>query len=134
MEIISKSYLLLSSRNTISYIAQNITSSGAKIDFVPLPGPSKSLTTNNVEEFFAHCATVGYPFNPEGNTTANEETFVDAKHGDFRLAPHSNAKNIGVPIEGITSSDKPDAGALEGDGRVLTAGSTLKIPTFKEIV
>ncbi|OON95353.1 MAG: hypothetical protein ATN31_11145 [Candidatus Epulonipiscioides saccharophilum] len=122
----------------ISYIAQNISPTGGKLANVALEGPSKSLITKDLQEFFDHTATVGYQFNPENNYTfdlATElEHFVDPDNGDFNLREDSPAYQGGVVIEGITSSENPDAGALEGGGYVLTAGSTLEMPEFKEIL
>lgn len=120
-------------RNTISYISQIITPTGSTIKFVPLTGPSKSLTTTDIDEFFTHCEPLGYPFNPQCNYMADETTFVDAKNHDFRLTETSPARNGGASISEITSSATPDAGALEGGAMVLSAGATLKVPTFKEL-
>ncbi|ONI48298.1 hypothetical protein AN643_02225 [Candidatus Epulonipiscioides saccharophilum] len=122
--------------NILSYVAQNITPTGGTINYETVD-PPKGLTTTNLDEFFTHMGTVGYNFNPENNYTFEMETatdhFVDAANGNFELNENSPAYQGGVVIEGITSSDNPDAGALEGGGYVLTAGSTLEIPEFKEI-
>ncbi|OON95352.1 MAG: hypothetical protein ATN31_11140 [Candidatus Epulonipiscioides saccharophilum] len=122
----------------INHISQNLTANGAKINNVALEGPTKSLITKDMDEFFEHVSTVGYQLNPENNYTLDPEKeleyFVDPDNGDFNLREDSPAYQGGVVIEGITSSDNPDAGALEGGGYVLTAGSTLEIPKFKEII
>ncbi|OON95351.1 MAG: hypothetical protein ATN31_11135 [Candidatus Epulonipiscioides saccharophilum] len=121
----------------LSYMAQNITHTGGRISGATVEGGPKGLITNDLTEFFEHAATVGCQFNPENNYTFGLETatehFVDVANGDFALNENSPAYQGGVVIEGITSSINPDAGALEGGGYVLTAGSTLEIPEFKEI-
>ncbi|ONI46414.1 hypothetical protein AN641_00070 [Candidatus Epulonipiscioides gigas] len=123
--------------NELNYSAQHLTRTGGTIKSVALP-VKKGLITDDLQAFFEHCATVGYMFNPENNFSFDYETggsnFVNATKGDFRLVETSPAYKGGIPIEGITSSDTPDAGALEGDGRVLTAGSTLKPIDFKEVI
>ncbi|OON95356.1 MAG: hypothetical protein ATN31_11165 [Candidatus Epulonipiscioides saccharophilum] len=119
--------------NVIQCSAMNVNMEGHRLSNVP--GPGTSLNTCDVDEFFAHCAKLNYHFNPQHNFAidSGEDTFVDVAHRDFRLKETSPAFKGGLAIPGITSSEHPDAGALEGDCRVLTAGSTLKIPIFKEI-
>ncbi|WP_305768849.1 right-handed parallel beta-helix repeat-containing protein [Candidatus Epulonipiscium viviparus] len=122
---------------SLSWYTQNLTATGGKIDNVPNPDANwKNITTDSMDEFFAHGEKIGYFFNPETNMILDKETgaqnYVDADNGNFRLAEDSPAKGAGTPIPGITSSETPDLGALEGSDYVLSAGATLEIPIFKE--
>ncbi|ONI44377.1 hypothetical protein AN641_07385 [Candidatus Epulonipiscioides gigas] len=123
---------------SINYSAQNLTMSGGSKGWAKIPENDwKSISTNDMNEFFEHAAKVDYFFNPQTNMVFDIETgasnYVDAENGDFRLVDTSPAKGAGTPIDGITSSDTPDLGALEGSDYVLSAGSTLILPEFKEI-
>ncbi|ONI48358.1 hypothetical protein AN643_01830 [Candidatus Epulonipiscioides saccharophilum] len=122
---------------SINYVAQNLTMTGGSTGWVSIPEDDwKDIATNDMDEFFEHAAKVDYMFNPETNMVFDDATgasnYIDAANGDYRLAEDSPAKNAGTPIEGITSSPNPDLGALEGSDYVLSAGSTLELPIFKE--
>ncbi|ONI44376.1 hypothetical protein AN641_07380 [Candidatus Epulonipiscioides gigas] len=122
----------------INYSAQNYAVDGKKIGWAKAPENAwKSIQTSDMDEYFEHAAKVGYFFNPKTNLMFDKENgalnYLDAENGDFRLINTSIAKKSGTPIEGITSSDTPDLGALEGSDWVLSAGATLNIPQFTEI-
>lgn len=120
----------------MNYVRQVISSTGSNQGYVSL-GPESDITTTDFDQYTAHCANWGYNFNPQTNLSYNfedaSENFLDAGNGNFSLLETSSAKNAGTPLEGITSSETPDCGALEGGNRVLQAGSTLLKPDFKEI-
>ncbi|OON95349.1 MAG: hypothetical protein ATN31_11125 [Candidatus Epulonipiscioides saccharophilum] len=123
---------------SLSWYTQDLKPTGGKIVNVPNPDASwKNITTDSMDEYFEHGEKIGYFFNPENNMMLDLETgaenYMDADNGDFRLAEDSPAKGAGIPIEGITSSDTPDLGALEGSDYVLSAGAKLKVRDFKEI-
>lgn len=123
---------------SVSYVAQNLNMNGGSKGWVTIPEDDwKDIETDDMDEFFEHAAKIDYAFNPEANmivtADATDSTYVDAANGDFRLLDGSAAKGAGVEIPGITSSANPDLGALEGSDYVLSAGSTLELPTFKEI-
>ncbi|ONI45163.1 hypothetical protein AN642_00260 [Epulopiscium sp. SCG-B10WGA-EpuloA2] len=120
------------------YSTQNLTTSGKSTGWADNAHNSwKPIETPSMEEYFEHMAKVGYVYNPQTNMLFDNESgasnYVDVANGDFRLAETSPAKGAGTPIEGITSSDTPDLGALEGSDYVLSAGATLEICEFKEI-
>lgn len=121
----------------INYSSQTFDAEGKKLGWAKVPAnEGKSIDTTDMEKYFEHAAKVGYHFNPEANMILDKDTgaanYADASNGDFRLATTSKAVGAGVAIAGITSSAKPDLGALEGGDRVLSAGATLEIPVFKE--
>ncbi|ONI45766.1 hypothetical protein AN641_03560 [Candidatus Epulonipiscioides gigas] len=123
--------------NGLNYNGKNFAPDGTTLKFASVPNSEQnSIFTYDMDEYFEHAASVGYYFNPETNMTFELETgasnFIDAENGDFRIAPDSPAKGAGTPIEGITSSENPDLGALEGSDYVLSAGSTLQVREFKE--
>ncbi|OON95357.1 MAG: hypothetical protein ATN31_11170 [Candidatus Epulonipiscioides saccharophilum] len=121
---------------SINYAAQNLTKTGGTQSNATISENKwKSIETSDMDKFFDHAAQVGYSFNPETNMMfdRNEDYYVDSANGDFRLTNWSPAKNAGTPIPGITSSNNPDLGALEGSDYVLSAGAMLEIPYFKEI-
>ncbi|OON94839.1 MAG: hypothetical protein ATN31_02400 [Candidatus Epulonipiscioides saccharophilum] len=101
---------------------------------------NQSLKTQDLNAFFEHAAKNDYLFNPEANMILNSQNeidklnYVDVETGNFRLAEDSPAKGAGIAIPGITSSDNPDLGALEGSDYVLSAGSRLELPAFKEML
>lgn len=125
------------STNVLSYGRQKLSPTGGNLGWVSL-NPSPSLTTSNLNEYFTHCANYGFQFNPENNVEivfSNQDTnFVNASEGDFNLINSSSAKNAGIEIPGITSSQNPDSGAFEGGNRVLNAGANVTIPEFLEQV
>lgn len=98
---------------------------------------NQSLRTDDIDEYFIHAAANDYYFNPQTNMAFDVKNgsanYVDPENGDFRLVTDSAAKAAGTAIAGITSSDTPDLGALEGSDYVLSAGATLKVRDFKEI-
>lgn len=119
----------------LSYSSQVITSTGAKVDWADSP-PGSSIQTDDFNVYTTHCANWGYHFNPDSNQFFDfadaGNNFVDAASGDFNLKEGSTAIGAGTILEGITSSEMPDCGALEGGNRVLNAGADLVIPDFKE--
>jgi len=120
------------------YSTQNLTKTGASTGWADNSHNAwKPLEIPSMEEYFAHMEKVGYVYNPQTNMLFDNETgaenYVDAANGDFRLTENSPAKGAGTPIPGITSSDNPDLGALEGSDYVLSAGAKLKVREFKEI-
>ncbi|MGQ1785792.1 T9SS type A sorting domain-containing protein [Saccharicrinis sp. GN24d3] len=120
----------------LNYSSQVLTSTGGKVSWAESPAGS-SISTDDFNAYVAHCANWGYHFNPENNQfydfgTANAN-FVDAPNGDFSLKAGSSAIGAGTSLEGITSSETPDCGALEGSDRVLNAGATLAMSEFKEV-
>ncbi|MFY0607655.1 MAG: Ig-like domain-containing protein [Cyclobacteriaceae bacterium] len=120
----------------LNYSSQVLTSKGAKVDWADSPAGS-SISTDDFDEYVAHCANWGYHFNPEYNFMVEPDmaaeyfTNVDAK--DFSLVNSSVAIGAGIELPGITSSSNPDVGALEGSDRVLNAGAKLDIPDFLEM-
>jgi len=130
--------LLNTGNFSLNNTTQSLSPEGKNLGTVNVPErTAMNIATNDMDEFIAHVATLGYHFNPEANLVLDPATgaanYVNASEGDFHLAADSPAKGAGVPIEGITSSATPDLGALEGGDYVLSAGSTLKIRDFKEI-
>lgn len=119
----------------LSWTKQIITSTGGLKQWVKVDNPP-SITTNDFNAFTQHAATVGYFFNPAKNViiAPEDETtnFVNANAGDFTLKSTSVAKSAGKVIEGVTASETPDCGALEGGNRVLLAGAELELPKFLE--
>ncbi|ONI45561.1 hypothetical protein AN641_03810 [Candidatus Epulonipiscioides gigas] len=125
---------------SLSWYNQDLTATGGKIKNYSAPENNwKDIDTMDMDEYFEHVAheEIGYFFNPQTNLIIDRATgasnYVDVNTGDFNLAENSPAKNAGTPIEGITSSNTPDLGALEGSDYVLSAGATLQVPNFKEV-
>lgn len=120
----------------ISYVRQVLSSTGGNLGYVTL-NPSPSLTTTDFNQFATHCASLNYHFNPQTNVFFNlndaSSNFVNSTDGNFTLLGSSAAKAAGTKIDGITSSDNPDCGALEAGDRVLQAGASLQLPDFKDI-
>ena len=119
----------------MSYNSQVLTSTGGQVSWVTSPAGS-SIQTDNFETYTNHCANWGYHFNPQTNAFFNfadaDNNFADAENGNFTLETGSAAIGAGTALDGITSSESPDCGALEGGSRVLYAGATLTVPEYKE--
>ena len=119
----------------MSYVRQILSSTGASKGYVTL-NPSPSYYASSFTDYAARAKPLGYEFNPENNvfftTSVGNRNFVSTRNADYRLQETSTAKNAGIPIEGITSSDTPDCGAFEGSDRVMYAGAELETPEFKE--
>ena len=113
---------------------QNRDNKGRILGFLPVV-PDQNLQTTNFDTYMSHVAKNNYHFNPENNVLIYENLggryFEDAEAGDFTLKSGNPAIGAGIAIPGITSSDNPDCGALEGSDRVLHAGANLN-PIFKE--
>lgn len=119
----------------LSYSSQVINSTGGKVAWAESPEGS-SIQTDDFIAYTSHCANWGYHFNPENNKFFDfadaDINFVDAATGDFNIVDGSSAIGAGTVLDGFTSSDTPDCGALEAGNRVLNAGAALSSPDFKE--
>lgn len=119
----------------LNWTKQVLTSTGGQVSTVKVTNPP-SIETNDFTTFTNHCATIGYQFNPQNNLSIAQSSqtteFQNTTIGDFSLKSAAKSKGAGVVIDGITSTPIPDCGAFEGGNRVLSAGSTLKTPTWAE--
>ncbi|OON95348.1 MAG: hypothetical protein ATN31_11120 [Candidatus Epulonipiscioides saccharophilum] len=120
------------------YSTQNLTEKGGSTGWADNDHNNwKPILTPSMEEYFEHMEKVGYVYNPQTNMMLKNDTgaenYINVETGDFRLTENSLAKGAGTPIPGITASDTPDLGALEGSDYVLSAGANLELPKFKEI-
>lgn len=119
----------------LSYSSQVLNSTGGRVGWADSPEGS-SIQTDDFNAYSTHCANWDYHFNPENNQFFDfadaDSNFVNAANGDFTLVDGSAALGAGVVLDGYTSSDTPDCGALEGGPRVLNAGASLSAPDFKE--
>ncbi|OON93407.1 MAG: hypothetical protein ATN31_06290 [Candidatus Epulonipiscioides saccharophilum] len=123
---------------SINFNAQDLTLNAKFISWSKMPQYDWiQILSYDIDEFFRLADTADYNFHPEQNKMfpleQADQIFVDAPNGDFRLAENSELKEAGVIVDGYTSSDSPDIGALEGNAYVLSAGASLKTPIFKEV-
>nr|WP_210658659.1 fibronectin type III domain-containing protein [Paenibacillus lignilyticus] len=91
----------------------------------------KDRIANNIalQEFGTGASAIGAVFS--NNMTSGSPLYVNTATNDFQLQSGSGAKDIGLPIRGITdgfTGTAPDAGAYEYGGASWTAGHNFASP------